>query len=73
MKFVRDELGRIIQIVKEESDGDFNMETILKIVTDEEISKEKEITARQKNRCDFWKTATNMLYCGNRRKLYVLE
>lgn len=46
MKILRDSKGRIIQIIKEESDGDFNMETILKIESDKEIAKEKEKTMK---------------------------
>lgn len=55
MKIVRDKEGRIIQILKEEADGDVNITEIFKAEVDKEIAKEKEITAQQKNRCDFWK------------------
>ena len=54
MKIIRDDKGRISEIIKDESDGNFNMETILKIITDEEISKEKEITLRTKEKCNFF-------------------
>lgn len=67
MKIIRDEQGKIIQIVKEESDGDFNVVDVFKAEIDKEIAREKEITerereitARQKNRCDFWKDSMDI-------------
>ena len=60
MKIIRDEHGRIVQIIKEESDGDISVIDAFRIETDKEIVKEKEITARQKNRCDFWKDSMDI-------------
>ena len=60
MKIVRDKEGRIIQILKEEADGDVNVTEIFKAEVDKEIAKEKEITAQQKNRCDFWKDSISI-------------
>lgn len=57
MKIIRDEEGRIVQIIKEEADGDISVIDAFKIEADKEIAKEKEITAQQKNRCDFWKNS----------------
>ena len=64
MKIIRDDKGRIIQVSKEESDGDVNVVDVFKAEVEadanKEIAKEKEITARQKNRCDFWKDSMDI-------------
>lgn len=58
MKIIRDDKGRIVQVSKEESDGDINVVDVFKAEieadTNKAIAIEKEITARHKEKCDFW-------------------
>lgn len=67
MKIVRDNEGRIVQVIKEESDGDVNVIDVFKAEIDKEIAKEKEITEREKEktnreekRCNFFLGCTSV-------------
>ena len=59
MKIVRDQQGRIIEIIKGESDGDINVVDVFKAEIEadanKEIAKEKEKTIREEKRENFLK------------------